>query len=310
MKDRQEKGHELTEGYLTREYIGTKYDQYTHIFTDASKDPQSGRVGIAYIIPSLDVLEGKRISNHLSVFTGELLAIMLAVNKVYEMDLNKSIICSDSTSALLCLDIKKSETRQDIIIEILQLLQNLEQKNKIVEFVWVPAHSGVEGNEAADRLAKTVMAKERIEMKIRYSRAELKSVIKKGIHKKWQISWDNEQKGRHLYAIQPKVGQILKSWGSRKEDCILSRIRIGHTGLNATLHMIGKHPTGLCDGCGERETVEHVIISCNKYTEERNMLINDLQINDEQITLKEFLYQEGKKWLIQFLKRTQLIHRI
>lgn len=64
------------------------------------------------------------------------------------------------------------------------------------------------------------------------------------------------------------------------------RLRLGHTGLNYTLYRIGKHPTGLCDECGVSETVEHVLIMCNKYTEQRKMLIDDLQKKDEQITIK------------------------
>ncbi len=83
----------------------------------------------------------------------------------------------------------------------------------------------------------------------------------------------------------------------------------GHIGLNSTLHMIGKHPTGLCDWCGVRETVEHVLIQCNGYTEERSKPTDELQNNGEQhLTLKEILNPGGESLLIQCLKRTWLIH--
>lgn len=39
------------------------------------------------------------------------------------------------------------------------------------------------GSEEADQLAKQVMAKENIDMQIQYIKAELKSIIKKGINK-------------------------------------------------------------------------------------------------------------------------------
>ncbi len=74
------------------------------------------------------------------MFTGELIAIMIAINKVHEMGISNSIICSDSSSALICLKDQKSETRQDIILEILQILYAMEQTNKKVQFIWVPAH--------------------------------------------------------------------------------------------------------------------------------------------------------------------------
>ncbi len=75
------------------------------------------------------------------------------------------------------------------------------------------------------------------------------------------------------------VGRGRNSRGRRKEACVISRLRLGHTGLNSTLHIIGKHPTGLCDWCGVKETVEHVIIQCKGYMVERSKLIVELQKN-------------------------------
>ncbi len=35
-----------------------------------------------------------------------------------------------------------------------------------------------------------------------------------------------------------------------------------------------KQPTGLCEHCGEEESVEHVICVCQKYTNEREIMKN------------------------------------
>ncbi|XP_039535824.1 uncharacterized protein LOC120484610 [Pimephales promelas] len=166
LESRKDKEQRMSEAEMAKEYIGIKYEQYIKVFTDASKDPQKGQVGVAYIIPRLKVARGERVSDHVSVFTGELLAIMVAINKISEMGINKTLICSDSSSALMCLEAQKSDTRQDIVLEILQILFMMQQKNKIVQFLWVPAHTGVAGNEAADKLAKHSMAKENIDIQI------------------------------------------------------------------------------------------------------------------------------------------------
>ncbi len=149
-------------------------------------------------------------------------------------------------------------------------------------------------------------------LQILYSKAELKSIIKKGINTNWQLFWDNGLNGRYLHSVQPTVGRGRNSRGRRKEDCVLSRLRLGHTGFNSNSHILGKHPTGLCDWCGGSETVEHVLIQCNGYTEERSKLIDELRKNSEQqLTLKEILSPVGGDGLLlQFLKRTLLIHRI
>lgn len=53
---------------------------------------------------------------------------------------------------------------------------------------------------------------------------------------------------------------------NRREQCLFSRMRLGHTKLSASLHLIEKHPTGNCDACNHKETVEHVILICPKYS--------------------------------------------
>ncbi len=42
-----------------------------------------------------------------------------------------------------------------------------------------------------------------IETELQHIR-EIQSVIKEKVIKKWQQHWDNDTKGRHLYAIQKK----------------------------------------------------------------------------------------------------------
>ncbi len=97
----------------------------------------------------------------------------------------------------------------------------------MVQFLWVPAHTGVAGNEEADQLAKQVMTKENIDMQILYSKAELKSITKKGINKNGQLFWDNELKGRHLHSVQPMVGRGRNSRGRRKEDLCSFKTKVG-----------------------------------------------------------------------------------
>ena len=57
-----------------------------------------------------------------------------------------------------------------------------------------------------------------------------------------------------------------------KEEVIITRLRTGHSNLYSTLNIIGKHPTGICKHYQLPETMEHVIISCNKYISERKIM--------------------------------------
>ena len=59
---------------------------------------------------------------------------------------------------------------------------------------------------------------------------------------------------------------------NRREEAIFPRLRIGHTGINKTLHIIGKHPTGRCIHCDQHESVQHVLLDCRGYEMERKKL--------------------------------------
>jgi len=61
--------------------------------------------------------------------------------------------------------------------------------------------------------------------------------------REWQHQWDMETRGRHLYAIQSKVEAVKNRGGNRKKEIVMTRLRISHSNLNSTLHIIGKHIT-------------------------------------------------------------------
>lgn len=83
-----------------------------------------------------------------------------------------------------------------------------------------------------------------------------------------QQHWD---KGRHLHSIQSRVGMLSSRVTKRKEQVTIIRLSGGHSNLNSTLYIIGKHPRGLCHQCHEAETPEHMLISCRKFTQEEMM---------------------------------------
>ena len=73
-------------------------------------------------------------------------------------------------------------------------------------------------------------------------------------------------------AIQNRVGTERSGGGNRKEEEIMTRLGKGHSNLNR-IHIIGRHPTGLCERCQVPETLEHVLVNCRKYTSERKDMI-------------------------------------
>ncbi len=78
--------------------------------------------------------------------------------------------------------------------------------------------------------------------------------------------------------------------GHRREEPVMTRLRLGHGALNKSLKMIGKHETGLCEWCQEEESVEHIIIRCRRYEVQRVIMRNNLrELGVQELTLKGVL---------------------
>ena len=108
-------------------------------------------------------------------------------------------------------------------------------------------------------------------------KAEGKTIIKTQMQRVSQEYWYINETGRHFYGIQKQVGIGGAVGGSRKEEAVITRLRLGHTEFNSTLHRIGKHPTDKCRLCDHPESVQHVLMECKGYERERRELKSALQ---------------------------------
>jgi len=65
-------------------------------------------------------------------------------------------------------------------------------------------------------------------------------------------------------------------------------MRIGHTGLNKTLQLIGKYESGNCEICNVPETVEHVFMLRKKFKRERVLIKRKIEGSGEGLSLDIF----------------------
>ncbi len=129
------------------------------------------------MVPARGIEVNRRTSNNLAVYTVEMVAILVALRWVEKTEIVKVVICSDSAAVLVSLISFHSKSRQDILYEILYSVTRITNQGGQVTFLWVPAHIGVKGNEKVDKVAKKALKKEKVEMQIRISKAEVKCII-------------------------------------------------------------------------------------------------------------------------------------
>ena len=156
-----------------------------------------------------------------------------------------------------------------------------------VTFHWVPGHCGIEHNERADHSAKAALqsfldeptADWRPAVRIPYGThcSRVRHSVKQEWQRRWNAPMTDYRDGDHLFALQPLIRPLPELWQRpRRSSNLLCRLRHGHCGLNSYLHRIGKSDP-LCEWCeGEDETVEHYMLSCPAFAEQRELLLQDL----------------------------------
>jgi endonuclease/exonuclease/phosphatase (EEP) superfamily protein YafD len=92
-------------------------------------------------------------------------------------------------------------------------------------------------------------------------------------------AWNKDTAAPHLRKIigpiqsKPPGRDLYNSAPNRKIAAALAQLRTGHCGLNYYLWRFKKIESSKCEGCGyERETVEHYLLECPKFREERRKL--------------------------------------
>ena len=123
---------------------------------------------------------------------------------------------------------------------------------------WVPAHVGLTGNEKADRLAQIGSQAPQTQNPVTYRQA------KTLLHSRYNGDWKKYNGG-----YQAHLDQIWRL--ERAQQTTIFRLRTGHCGLSAHLKRIGISDTSLCE-CGQaNQTPDHVLQSCPKYAERRQL---------------------------------------
>lgn len=289
--------HDTNPNIITSQFYEVIQDKFSHfekIYTDASKSTQG--VGFSTIQINITLLH--KLPPETSIFSAETQAIYEAIILANTINSNHILILSDSLSALLAL---QNPLHPNEITQNIQLIFKSTTKN--IEFMWVPSHIGITGNEMADKAADLATKIIHHPTIFDLPTNDIKSSIKRKIYARWQNHWD---------AIPPinklkSVKKDTKKWNppyylNRRQEVAITRCRIGHS---FTIHsfLINKNPPPTCDECHADLSIQHIILDCSKYRDARNNLAIPPNMD-------EALNENNIIKIISFLTQIQLINKL
>ena len=273
--------HPLELARATEDTIGTYPEEWIHAYTDGSafKATQNAGYGVLIHYPngiseSISGACGKICSN----FEAEMFAVGHTVSHLNEFfrtnnkTPNNIVVFTDSQSILQALKQKANDCPQvqQILLSIDRFLTAFPVK---LVLQWIPGHTGIPGNEKADKLAKKGSQDDQPNLQTPLKTAI--NMLKNNCREEWMNRWANGSTARtvfrHMTTTNPKDN--LK-FLSRKDQSSIFRLRTQHAPLNNHLNRIGVIRSPLCPLCKtNKETTEHLLFECTHLTDLRQQLL-------------------------------------
>lgn len=264
---------------MFREWAGQR-QHTTFIYTDGSRS-ESGTGSAAFISDEIQTMS--RIPEPTNVFTAEMCAIYDACSLIDTSDAIDFTIVTDSMASLKALQSTSMSARNSLLLyKCKNRVARLERSGRNIALAWAPAHRGIEGNEAADVLAKQAA----ICSQWSTIDAEWQPIAAGSTRQaieRWQNRWRSGDLGRYCHSIIPTVAS--RSWFTkfvgeiqRPAIRLACRITSNHTCARDHLNRISIVEDPRCHYCRAPmiESVDHLLFECDLFVHERASLVRCL----------------------------------
>lgn len=200
-----------------------------------------------------------------SVFQAELVAIDQACQWLQRQQAAAAVVMSDSRSALE--DINNTLSTHRLTTNIHRTLHNM---NTQVTFLWIRAHAGIHGNEAADIAAKSAATQTQPPIFLNFPLSYPKKLAKADSQLKSADIYANNSKGSTIRTWCPTLKHIRTLITKTGQTFALTQLLTNHGYHKEYLHRfhITDNNTCPCDDTTP-QTFTHLLTQCPRYTHTR-----------------------------------------
>ena len=246
-----------------------------------------------------------------TVHKAELIGTILALHLIKtEKDKKASFsIGIDNQAALEAYHSSMRKPAHHVAREALRLSNMLKKqtrgKNFSLKLRWTAGHTGIPGNELADKEAKRAAQglssnKNDLPKYLRRTLTINPSAVQQKFDtvtkQEWKDTWRNSERGQKITEIDknPPSVQLLRTISkanlSRRSASLITQLRLQHIPLNAYLKRFKLVDSARCPACGaDAETVSHFLLQCPNYAYERWALEGSLRKRKKELTLENIL---------------------
>ena len=256
-----------------------------HIYTDGSRRDGIAGAGVYCQSPSLELCIPQ--GRFASVFQAEVNAIYMALDYLISNNtLGKNIsIFSDSAAAIKALQREWIKSRT--VAKCKQLAKYVGSTNTL-SIKWVPGHTGIAGNEAADRLAGSGTSPDfqGPEPFVRIPLSSIKQLADTYISFTASSLWIS--RGRYRQTRQfsghynPLRSKLLLKLNRNMLRQVLYLLT-GHGPFCRHLNKMGLSDSSSCALCGESDTAFHFIGERPAYTASRSLCLGSASLRVDEV---------------------------